>query len=587
MKITGRCVTALVLSLTLMLGCVGFVYADNSGKKTIEAAEAPAETILPSDTVSDDEAVYVLTDAAGTVEKIIVNDRIKAANGTETSLQTGEQKDLPVNVRFTYKLDGQEIAPTELAGRSGRVEIRIDYTNNARAVEEINGQEEQLYVPFLALSALLLDDEHYTNVTVENAKMLNDGTRTVVVGYALPGMNENLALPEDLGLTIPDHVTVRADVKDCALGSVYTLVANNLFKDYDGNDPDALKKLISSMSELTASMDLLLNGAQELNDGLDLLLAKSGSLTNGVSSLCNGADQVAGGAGTLKAGAEQLAAGTTDVKNGAEQLAAGAGNLKAGADQLAGGADQLSTGLNQISANSAAINEGADRVFMSLLSAAENQLKAAGLSSPALTVANYQDVLNQVIAALGSDSPAAQSVAALRASLDQYYAFYLGIKSYTAGVDAAAGGAQDLSSGAAQVKAGAASLADGSAALAAGTKNLSEGAAALSSGAATLSDGTNQLAAGAHTLKDNLPALIDGIKKLRDGSDALHSGMEQFNEKGIQKLSQLVTVDAEGFAERLKAIASLGKEYHSAYTGLSDDTEGELRFIYRTAAIGE
>jgi putative membrane protein len=95
------------------------------------------------------------------------------------------------------------------------------------------------------------------------------------------------------------------------------------------------------------------------------------------------------------------------------------------------------------------------------------------------------------------------------------------------------------------------------------------------------------LAAGAHTMKDNLPALIDGIKKLRDGSDTLQNGMEQFNENGIQKLSQLVTVDTEGFAERLKAIASIGKEYHSVYTGLSDEAEGELRFIYRTAAIGE
>lgn len=88
-------------------------------------------------------------------------------------------------------------------------------------------------------------------------------------------------------------------------------------------------------------------------------------------------------------------------------------------------------------------------------------------------------------------------------------------------------------------------------------------------------------------MKDSLPDLIDGITQLRDGSDALRTGMEQFNADGIQKLSQLVTVDGAGFAERLKAIASIGKEYRSAYTGLSDDAEGELRFIYRTAAIGE
>ena len=272
MKTKRNRVLALVLCLTLVLGCAGIAYADNSGKQTTEAAEAPVETELPPDTISDDEAVYVLTDAAGTVEKVIVSDRIQEANGEESVTETQKQKELPVDVRFTYRLDGREIAPEELAGKSGRVEIRIDYTNNAWAVKEISGKEEKLCVPFLTLSALLLDNEHFSNVTVENGKLVNDGTRTVVVGYALPGMGESLALPEELDLTIPDHVTVTADAKDFALGSVYTL-ANNLFRDYDEKDPDALQKLISSMNELTDAMDQLLDGAQALNDGLDTLLA--------------------------------------------------------------------------------------------------------------------------------------------------------------------------------------------------------------------------------------------------------------------------------------------------------------------------
>ena len=405
MKTKRNRVLALVLCLTLVLDCAGIAYADDSGKQTTEAAEAPVETELPPDTISDDEAVYVLTDAAGTVENIIVSDRIQEANGEESVTKTQEQKDLPVDVHFTYRLDGREIAPEELAGKSGRVEIRIDYTNNAWAVKEISGKEENLCVPF------------FSNVTVENGKLVNDGTRTVVVGYALPGMGESLALPEELDLTIPDHVTVTADAKDFALGSVYTLVANNLFKDYDEKDPDALQKLISSMNELTDAMDQLLDGAQALNDGLDTLLAKSEDLTNGVSALCDGADQVASGAGTLKTGAEKLASGTRDVKNGADQLAAGAGSLLSGADQLADGAAQLSAGLDQLSANSAAINDGAENVFASLLSAAEAQLKANGLSISTLTISNYQTQLNQVIASLDPDAvyaKAQQSVRKLR-----------------------------------------------------------------------------------------------------------------------------------------------------------------------------
>ena len=758
MKTTKYRVLALVMCLALVLGCVGFAYAESAGTQTGElTSAAPAEeTELPPDTVSDNESVYVLTDAAGGVEKIIVSDRIKEANGTESATQTPGQRDLPVDVSFRYRLDGQEIAPEDLAGKSGRVEIRIDYSNNAYEMKEINGKTEKLYVPFLTVSALLLDNEHFSNVSVENGKLVNDGSRTVVVGYALPGMNESLALPEDVDLTLPDHVTVCADAKDFTLGSVYTLTANNLFNDFDENDPDAMEKLVSSMNELSDAMDQILDGSQALNEGLDTLLAKSGDLTDGVGALCDGADQVASGAGTLADGAAKLASGAKDVQSGAEQVAAGTGSLLSGADQLAGGAARLSAGLGQLSDNSAAINEGAATVFNSLLSTAETQLRANGLTVSALTISNYQNELNQVIASLDADavyaqalaqvtaaveakrpeieamvtaavreqvstavtaavresvaprvnevvsarvraaviqaatglsaedfeqavaagmvneetqaaieaqiqatltseetqnqiadaieaqmvsedvqaliaqnvaakmaseemqtaiagnteaqvqkaiadtmagaevqgklaaaSEGAKSVIALKTSLDQYNAFYLGIRSYTAGVDAAAQGAETLSKGASELKTGASALASGSAALADGTKTLSDGAAALSNGAAALSDGTGRLAAGTHTLRDSIPALIDGIRQLRDGSEALQDGLNQFNEEGIQKLAHLVTVDAEGFAQRLKAIASLGKNYHSAFTGLSADVEGELRFIYRSAAIGE
>ena len=113
MKTKRNRVLALALCLTLVLGCAGIAYADNSGKQTTEAAEAPVETELPPDTISDDEAVYVLTDAAGTVEKVIVSDRIQEANGEESVTKTQKQKELPVDVRFTYRLDGREIAPED------------------------------------------------------------------------------------------------------------------------------------------------------------------------------------------------------------------------------------------------------------------------------------------------------------------------------------------------------------------------------------------------------------------------------------------------------------------------------------------
>ena len=806
MKPIYKRLTALALCLILVLGCMSLVFAENDNPP---ASESDAETQQTEEASSlapgsGHETVYVLTDAAGAVEKQIVSSRSRNADGTEQSTQEETQRELPVDLRFSYRLDGEEISPEALAGKSGAVEIRIDYTNHETARREINGREETLYTPFLMLSALVLDNEHFANVEIENGKLINDGSRTLAIGYALPGMQESLALPETLDLSIPDHVILRAEARDFSLGSVYTLGAADLLGSYDEKDPDAVEKLFASVQDLSNGMAQLLEGAKALNEGLDTLMDQSGALQEGVAALSDGADQLSGGAKSLSSGAKELASGSEELKNGAGQLAQGANRLRDGSGQLESGAAQLNTGLQQLSRNSGTLNDGAEAVFNSLLSAAETQLKDNGLSVASLTISNYQKELNRVIGTLDHDavyaaalaqvtagveakrteiqtmvtqavqeqvtqavtaavretvsrqvregaeaqiraaveenrtqiealvsqtveeqvraqvilaatgmspeeyaqavaagaidearqaaleaqveaqmsskevqaqisaaveqkieesvqtqmaapqtqtmidsqidaqmdsetvqgliaqkvreqmqsqavrqtiadnteaqvqkaiadtmagsevqtklqaaSEGAKAVIALKTSLDQYHAFYLGLKTYTAGVDTAARGAKTLSDGAQKLHSGAADLADGTAALSAGTKKLSSGAKTLSSGASELSDGAARLDNGAHQLNDSLPALLEGIEQLRDGSAQLRDGLERFDEDGIQTIARLVNEDGRDLAERLKVLAELGREYRAAYTGLSEQTEGELRFIYRGASIGE
>ena len=806
MKNIYKQIIALGLCLILGLGCMSLAAAEN---REIPAAETDSAALAAEEEsnrepVSDTESVYVLTDAAGEVEKILVSDRSRDADGTEQSQLVEAQQELPVETRFSYRLDGKEISPEELAGKSGAVEIRIDYINHASELREINGKAETLYTPFLMLSALVLDNEHFSNVVIENGKLVSDGTRTLALGYALPGMQESLALPEELELTVPDHVTLRADVTEFSLGSVYTLAATDLFGDYDENDPEAVEKLLSSVQDLSDGMAQLLEGAKALNEGLDVF-AEALAVTDkdGTAALAEGADQLSGGAGSLADGAGKLASGAYALQNGTKQLALGANSLRDGSSDLANGAAKLSAGLGQLSQNSAALNSGAEEVFRSLLSAAETQLKANGLTVPTLTISNYQAELNRVINALDPDAvyaaalaqvtaavearrseiqtlvtqtvreqvsqavtaavretvaeqvrdgaeaqiraaveenrpliegqvtqtveariraqvilaatgmsleeyeqavaagvideaqqaaleaqieaqmasqevkdqisaaveqtiaetiqarladpetqegirqqiesqmaseavqsliaqkleeqmqsktvlqsiaenteaqvqkaiadtmagpevqaklqaagAGAQFVIALKTSLDQYNAFYLGLKSYTAGVDDAARGAKTLSDGAKKLHSGADDLAGGSASLSAGAAKLSDGAKTLSGGAAVLSDGAARLDSGVHALNDSLPALLEGIEQLLDGSSQLREGLETFDEEGIQVITRLVNENGRDLAQRLKALAALGREYRASCTGLPEDMDGELRFIFRSASIG-
>ena len=50
----------------------------------------------------------------------------------------------------------------------------------------------------------------FSDVHAVNGKIVDDGNRSVVVGYALPGFSESLGTD---ALEIPETVTVSADVK--------------------------------------------------------------------------------------------------------------------------------------------------------------------------------------------------------------------------------------------------------------------------------------------------------------------------------------------------------------------------------------
>ena len=162
-----------------------------------------------------------------------------------------------------------------------------------------------------------------------------------------------------------------------------------------------------------------------------------------------------------------------------------------------------------------------------------------------------------VQAQLSAAAEGAKSVIALKSSLDSYNAFYLGLITYTSGVSSAAAGANELKTGADALKAG--------------TSELSAGAA--------------ELLRGIQTMKDSAPALVDGITQLRDGSMELSDGLKQFNEEGIQKLIEAVDGDLEGLSDRIRVTADVAKNYTS-FSGISEDMDGDVKFIYKTDSIG-
>ena len=414
MKKKMRQCLSIVLCLSLVIGTVGMTARaltndrQNTSKKDSVKTSGNA---AGEPEIKKDETVYVLAHADGTVQKIIVSDWIKNAagsaslndkseltdvenvKGNEIYTMNGEnmrvwnaqgndiyyqgniEKELPVNLSVTYTLDGKGISPSELAGKSGHVVIRFDYQNNLYEMVKIDGKTEKIYVPFLILTGMLLDTDRFTNVDVSNGKLINDGDRIAIVGIAFPGLQSSLDLDREK-LELPAYVEISADVKNFEMTTTMTIAANEVFNELTPDKLDSLGSLRDSLGELTGAMNQLLDGSSQLYDGLCQLLEKSGALIDGIDALASGA----------------------------QNLKSGAAELDAGASQLQQGASSLYNGLDTLAANSSSLNGGARQVFETLLSTANTQIAASGLSVPALTIGNYAEVLNQVIASLDENA---------------------------------------------------------------------------------------------------------------------------------------------------------------------------------------
>ena len=667
-------ITAIILCAVLCLSSVVTVFALTNNK----AKETKKDTITTqaadtNGTAAKDETVYVLAGADGAVQKIIVSDWIKNAlgassisdstglsdienvkgdesysisgnakvwdaQGNDIYYQGNIEKELPVGLTVTYKLNGKTISAKEIAGKSGKVTIRFDYDNKQYETVNIDGREEKIYVPFAMLTGMLLDNEHFRNVEITNGKIINDGDRTAIIGIALPGLQENLGIGKNK-LDIPDYVEITADVSDFSLGMTVTIATNELFNNLDTSKLDSVDSMTGSISELSNGMKQLLDGSSALYGGLNTLLYKSKELVSGIN---------------------QLAEGAKTLKDGAVSVDDGAGQLKSGAEELA-------SGLNTLKENNATLNGGAKQVFETLLSTAETQIKAGGISVPTLTIDNYAKVLDGVIASLDettvynkalaqvtaavesnrplivekvtaavreqiseqvisavakmskTDYEAAVSAGKVSAETQSAISNAINTQMQTKSIQktisdnvelqvkqaisenmasnevksklaAASEGAKSIITlktsldsynafylGLLTYTNGVASAADGASALASGASVLKYGTAQFKDGAAKLYDGILQL-------KNGTPALVDGVSKLKDGSMQLSDGLKKFDKEGVQKIVDLVDGDMKGFVTRLKATVDVSKNYRN-FSGISDDMSGQVKFIYRTDEI--
>lgn len=326
------------------------------------------------------ETVYVFNDASGNKNHITVNEKITDANGNETLNKTESSENAPVTMKVTYKLDGKEIKPEDLAGKSGKVTIRFDYTNNQKKTVTINGKKQTVAVPFTMITGMMLPTDVFSNVEVTNGKLTKVGDNIVAVGMTMPGLKDTMNLKfndKSLDLDIPEYFELTADVKNFSLDMTMSVATSNLLSDMNADDItlDDLKKTVASLDDAATQLAdgtvSLQDGTQQLSDAIPALTDGVDQLNTGASSLRDGIYAYADGAASAYEGSvslndnmktyadgigtlyntlkdNNLDSSVASAADGASELAAGANALSSGLTKLEAGSDQLAAGTNKL-----------------------------------------------------------------------------------------------------------------------------------------------------------------------------------------------------------------------------------------------
>jgi putative membrane protein len=339
-------------------------------------------------------------------------------------------KQLPVDVRIDYTLDGKKVDPDDLAGRSGKLEVAYTITNTTAEPTQItypdgHGKDVtetvDLVTPYVGQLALDLPDSFRNIASRDNrADQAGDGHGGRIVTWTMVLFEPIGQVEQKFGFT--------ADVDDAAIPSAHMQIVPvspenhpelKFGQDGFASGAETGRALTDGATQIDSNLIKLRDGAAKLLDGLTQLEAGAGQLSSGLADgvptaidggrqLAAGAEDAAAGGEKVADGAEQVAAGNKQLADGLGALADGAGQLQTGAHQLSDGATKLSTGFQDPDSDSDLI-DGSQALAgaLGLISDGLGQLNSASSGLPAAKsglIALKTAVDTRLIPAVGTTS---------------------------------------------------------------------------------------------------------------------------------------------------------------------------------------
>ena len=618
MKNNRKIVSALLIGTMCMTTMPVFANTKDETVYTKLNNNSESYSTIVSDKLSNDNNDEFLKDITDLLN-------LENTNGDEKFSQDGENitweaqgkniqyrgetnKSLPVTCHIKYELDGNEVEAKDIVGKTGKVKITLEYTNNEVHTGKVNGKNVKMYTPFVVVAGTIFDNKENSNIKISSGKVIENGNKTIAIGLAVPGMQESLGISSDK-FNIPSNIEFEMDAKDFEMNNIVAFATPKLLETEDLKMFDELDKIYSQVNTLQSSSRQLVDGANQVKDGAKQLDEGANTLKSGISVAYNGAS-------TIKTAVAKSTNSLLNDKSDALDLKT--------LESI--GVSASKTALATISSQSEAIGSSAKeqatetikKQLSSIGTSAKEQAQASikGQLSSIGTSAKKQatESIKEQLSSIGkqaeteaanvqlTDKQIAGIKAQVKANLEKdsnYIAMsedmqaivlqYSQASAVSAAKSTVTKTAKQVANKTAQSTAMqvAQSVANQTAKTVAGTvANQVKGAALsqVASQMSSLTDGLTELTSGLAQLNKGAGTLTEGTSTLADGSNTLAEEMNKFDQEGIEKIANYINGDVKDLTSRLEALKKLSEEYKT-FTKINDGDKGSVKFIMITDSL--
>ena len=550
----GMCLalsTAMVLSplSTFALSKDETVYAKLNSNGTIKKIVVSEHLINTeaSKTISDMSSLKDIKNVNGDEEfSIDGNNLTWSANGNDIYYQGNSSDNLPIGVKVSYKLNGKEMKVKKMSGKKGHVVITIKYTNNLS--NNINGNI--LYTPFVVAVETSIPTKSNSNVTVTNGKVVSTGTANIVAAISSPGLYESLNANSLKSL---DTVTIEYDTTKFSKETIYSVATSKLLDESDFQSLGDINTIYNQVNTLSTSANKILDGSKQLLDGTNKLNNGSLNLIDGVQNAYDGSIKIKNAIdSSIKTAENDTSSALTN-----EQITYIVSQAKDGA--------ALSDIQKKAISDSAVASIKKNQTYKEIEALISQMETNDGMNENLVNACSTTPVTS------GYEDVCAEK----KASIAQYKNLEqtITIMEQVASATAIQTAEQTAITTAEKV----------STSIAPNIANQVKAAATIKTvkSLKLLSENLDTLSSGLMLLENGTKTLNNGISELNIGASNLYDGVNQFNELGIKKISNLVNGTLKSKINIVKQLAKLSNNYDS-YSMKNNDVDGNTKFIMIT-----